>query len=95
MNECQPLMSGQGVLVKEDPSNPVQAVFWLRKASYLGDADAQALLGTVLLSGNALAGVEKDAARAVALFTEAGEDYFLGMCYLEAGAYTRPLFSST
>jgi len=58
------------------------AATWYRRAADRGHTSAMANLGGLYSAGH---GVEQDHARANALYGEA----------VEAGAYTRPLFSST
>jgi len=74
---------GQGV--RED--RPQSAV-WLEKAVGLGDADSKACLGNVLVTGDAQAGVAKDAARGFQLLCQCLEQgvtekilYSLAVCY--------------
>ena len=57
---------GRGVT--EDPA---QAAVWLQKAADLGNPGAQANLANLCLTGDARAGVAKDAARAFGLLREA------------------------
>ena len=58
--------TGRGVT--EDTA---QAAIWFQKAADLGDAGSKAALGALLLTGDARAGVAKDAARGFALLSEA------------------------
>ena len=72
-----------------------QAVVWFQKAADSGDAAAAVVLGSLLLNGNARAGVEKDAARGYELVRRAFAQgyssalYHIALCYLKAGSYTR------
>jgi len=74
---------GQGVT--EDPA---QAIVWCQKAANMGVAGAKSLLGSILVNGDARAGVEKDAARGFALLQKAeGQGftpalYIVALCYL-------------
>ena len=79
----------------------MQAGAWYQKGVDLGDAASKAALGNIHLDGDPFAGVAKDAARGFTLLREAADQghslaqYFIAECYLTAGAYTRPPFSST
>jgi len=60
------LYTGRGVT--EDLE---QAVVWMEKAANLGEPAAKSFLGSILIHGDASAGVAKDAARGFALVREA------------------------
>ena len=60
------LSRGQGVT-----ADPAQAGAWLHKAADTGDAAPKALLGTILMAGEASLGIGKDVARGFELLREA------------------------
>jgi len=98
VDECKPLVHGHPVAmgrladcyyigwgVTEDPA---QAAVWYQKAADLGNAAAKSALGTMLMNGDARAGVVADATRGFALVREAFAQGFklalhkVACCYL-------------
>ena len=77
------LYNGRGVT-----EDPVQAAVWYQKAADLGDAASEAVLGDLILHGDARAGLAMDTVRGFALLHEAVEHghgpalFLVAQCYL-------------
>jgi hypothetical protein len=69
--------------------DPVQAAVWFQKAADMGDAGAKSDLGSMLLDGDARAGVAKDAARGFQLVREAVEQGYSPALYTVAECYLK------
>jgi len=78
------LYHGQGVT-----KDRAQAAVWIEKAADLGDGPSKVTLGSMLVAGNALAGVAKDAARGIALLREAVDQGCGAALYLVADCYLK------
>ena len=78
------LYHGQGVT-----KDRAQAAVWFQKAADLGDGPSKVTLGSMLVVGNALAGVAKNAARGIVLLSEAVDQGCGAALYLVADCYLK------